>query len=101
VIHHVVGRADLLADARHRGVPVGAVQAIRSERWSAAKIFGALVFAAIAMGSKETGLLVVPAAAAQAWLTRPLKADAVTNGFCAAESTRSPSRYSLCRSCST
>lgn len=77
LIHHVVGRADLLAMIGVIGVLIVQRNAMERGRWSLGAIVSGLLLTTLAAGSKETGVVVLPAALAQWWVTRPAnQADA-------------------------
>lgn len=66
-INHIVGRADLIAVLGIVGflaLQAGAQQ----HGWTWPRIAGAAVFALVALGSKESGLALIPCALAQGWV---------------------------------
>ncbi|MCE9590610.1 MAG: tetratricopeptide repeat protein [Planctomycetes bacterium] len=71
LINHVVGRADLLAMLGLLGALYTQKRAIDLGRWPVHLIFNALLCTVVALGSKETGFLLVPLALTQAWIARP------------------------------
>lgn len=71
LINHVVGRADLLAMTGVVGVLIVQRNAVERGRWSLGAIVSGLLLTTLAVGSKETGVIVLPAALAQWWVTRP------------------------------
>ena len=70
LINPIVGRADLLAMLG--AVTFGYLQKRANDagRWSPVMIAGAVIAVIVALGSKESGLIVVPIAVAQAWVGR-------------------------------
>ncbi len=76
VVNRIVGRADILVLLGIAGVL--AIQSIAAERgWTWALTGAAAAFTAVAIGAKESGLVVVPLAFVSAWLApagrRPLR----------------------------
>ncbi len=72
-IHHIVGRADLLAMLGAVGFLLAQRAAFARGRWQAGHALFAMFFAAMAFGAKETGLLLAPVAIVQAWRLRTEK----------------------------
>ncbi len=70
LINHIVGRADILAMIGVVGFALAQRRAQMKRRWSPALIVAGLLAAALAVGSKETGLLVIPVALVQGFLVR-------------------------------
>jgi tetratricopeptide (TPR) repeat protein len=68
VINYVVGRADLLAGLGVVGFAYLQRCALEDSRWSLGQMVGAILFAVIALGAKETGLILLPIAFVQAWV---------------------------------
>ncbi|MEM9416717.1 MAG: hypothetical protein AAGA29_14755 [Planctomycetota bacterium] len=81
-INHLVGRADLLAVVGVVGFL--ALQARAQEQgWSYPAIAGAAAFALIALGSKESGLALIPCVIAQGWIgTRDTSSTTPTPSSC-------------------
>lgn len=71
LINHVVGRADLLAVLGILGTLYTQKRAIDLGRWPSHLVFNAFLCAVVALGSKETGVLLVPLALIQAWIATP------------------------------
>jgi cytochrome c-type biogenesis protein CcmH/NrfG len=70
LIDHIVGRADILAMMGVVGFALTQRHAIQRKGWTPWHAAAALVFAVVALGAKESGMLVVPVALMQAWLVR-------------------------------
>lgn len=79
LINHIVGRADLLAVFGILGALYTQKRAIDLGRWPVHLILSALFCTIIALGSKETGVLLVPLAILQAWLEHPINSEANGN----------------------
>jgi hypothetical protein len=79
-IHHIVGRADLLAMLGAVGFLLAQRAAFTAGRWRLPHIAMAVIFAAVAFGSKETGLLLVPVAFVQGWRLRTPDDEQGTQG---------------------
>ena len=76
-INHLVGRADQLALLGIIGFGYAQCRALRKGGWSLGWMIAAVLFAVFAVGSKETGLALIPLALVQHWLLshRPELAD--------------------------
>jgi tetratricopeptide (TPR) repeat protein len=70
VVNRIVGRADLLAVLGVVGFLVVQSRALRMGGWTWGRAIVAAVAVAIALGSKEVGVVVVPMAVLQEWLYR-------------------------------
>lgn len=68
VVNQVVGRSDLLALLAILIFLALQARALASSRWSVVTALSALLAAIAAVGSKETGVLLAPAALVQAWV---------------------------------
>lgn len=69
-INHIIGRADLLSLVGVLGVLYLQRRAIENGKWDWLRAAGTLLCAVIALGSKETGLVLLPLVVAQAWFAR-------------------------------
>jgi hypothetical protein len=70
VVNYIVGRADLLAVLGIAWFLYLQRLSIMTGRWSWKRKAFAVIAVIIAIGSKETGLILIPAAAVQAWIGR-------------------------------
>jgi tetratricopeptide (TPR) repeat protein len=75
VINNLVGRADLLAVGGTLLFLVMQQDALRRGKWSVWFTAAAVAGVIVAVGSKESGLLVVPAAIVQAWCIKTSAAE--------------------------
>ncbi len=69
-INHIIGRADLLSLIGVLGVLYLQKRAIEKGKWDWLRAIETLLFAVIAVGSKETGIVLLPLVLAQAWFNR-------------------------------
>ena len=68
LVNHITARADTMAMLGVVGFLLSQRRAMLEDGWTPMVSLAAVGFALLAFGSKETGLLLIPAAAAQTWL---------------------------------
>lgn len=73
IINHIVGRADLLWLIGVVGFLYTQRRAIEQERWYWWRMLVGLLFVLLAVGAKESGLIVLPAALLQPWVIKRSK----------------------------
>lgn len=67
-INHVVGRSDLQAMAGILGFLYAQRRSLEKDAWSWRRVLGAALSAVVALGSKETGVALLPLGLMQMWL---------------------------------